>query len=97
MIEVTGVNKMFGEIKALDNIVATIQEGSIFGLIGTNGAGKSTLLRVISGVLKPDTGMAPVSYTHLDVYKRQVPLKRPPGKPGAFGNVQTNCIVKHGA
>ena len=58
MIEVTGVNKMFGEIKALDNIVATIQEGSIFGLIGTNGAGKSTLLRVISGVLKPDTGMA---------------------------------------
>ena len=58
MIEVTGVNKMFGEIKALDNIVATIQESSIFGLIGTNGAGKSTLLRVISGVLKPDTGMA---------------------------------------
>lgn len=58
MIEVTGVNKKFGEIKALDNIVATIQEGSIFGLIGTNGAGKSTLLRVISGVLKPDTGMA---------------------------------------
>lgn len=58
MIEVTGVNKKFGEIKALDNIVATIQEGSIFGLVGTNGAGKSTLLRVISGVLKPDTGMA---------------------------------------
>ena len=58
MIEVTGVNKRFGEIKALDNIVATIQEGSIFGLVGTNGAGKSTLLRVISGVLKPDTGMA---------------------------------------
>ena len=51
MIEVTGVNKRFGEIKALDNIVATIQEGSIFGLVGTNGAGKSTLLRVISGVL----------------------------------------------
>ena len=42
MIEVTGVNKMFGEIKALDNIVATIQEGSIFGLIGTNGAGNTS-------------------------------------------------------
>ena len=42
MIEVTGVNKMFGEIKALDNIVATIQEGSIFGLIGTNGAASPT-------------------------------------------------------
>ena len=57
MIEITGVNKTFGDIKALDNIVATIQEGSIFGLVGTNGAGKSTLLRVMSGVLKADAGM----------------------------------------
>ena len=58
MIEINGVNKSFGEIKALDNIIATIQEGSIFGLVGTNGAGKSTLLRVLCGVLKADTGMA---------------------------------------
>lgn len=57
MIEITGVNKSFGSQKALDNIVATIQEGNIFGLVGTNGAGKSTLLRVMSGVLKADAGM----------------------------------------
>lgn len=57
MIEITGVNKSFGDIKALDNIVATIQDGNIFGLVGTNGAGKSTLLRVMSGVMKADTGM----------------------------------------
>lgn len=58
MIEINGVNKSFGALKALDNIVATIQEGSIFGLVGTNGAGKSTLLRILSGVLKADTGAA---------------------------------------
>lgn len=58
MIEINGVNKSFGDLKALDNIVATIQEGSIFGLVGTNGAGKSTLLRILSGVLKADTGSA---------------------------------------
>lgn len=58
MIEINGVNKSFGDIKALDNIIATIQEGSIFGLVGTNGAGKSTLLRILSGVLKADTGEA---------------------------------------
>lgn len=58
MIEINGVNKSFGNLKALDNIVATIQEGSIFGLVGTNGAGKSTLLRILSGVLKADTGSA---------------------------------------
>ena len=58
MIEINGVNKSFGSLKALDNIVATIQEGSIFGLVGANGAGKSTLLRILSGVLKADTGSA---------------------------------------
>lgn len=58
MIEINGVNKSFGDIKALDNIIATIQDGSIFGLVGTNGAGKSTLLRVLCGVLKADAGMA---------------------------------------
>ena len=58
MIEINGVNKSFGSLKALDNIIATIQEGSIFGLVGTNGAGKSTLLRILCGVLKADTGEA---------------------------------------
>ena len=67
MIEITGVNKSFGDQKALDHIAATIQEGSIFGLIGTNGAGKSTLLRVMSGVLKADAGMVLVDGE--DVYE----------------------------
>ncbi len=58
MIEINGVNKSFGSLKALDNIIATIQEGSIFGLVGTNGAGKSTLLRILCGVLKADAGTA---------------------------------------
>ena len=48
MIEINGVDKHFGEVKALDHIVASIHEGSIFGMVGTNGAGKSTLLRIMS-------------------------------------------------
>ncbi|MGI6093962.1 MAG: ABC transporter ATP-binding protein [Lachnospiraceae bacterium] len=56
MIEVTGLNKSFGMLKAIDNITAEIREGNIFGLIGTNGAGKSTFLRLLCGVLKPDAG-----------------------------------------
>lgn len=67
MIEITGACKSFGEIKALDKIEAVIQEGSIFGLVGTNGAGKSTLLRVMSGVLKADAGMVLVDGE--DVYE----------------------------
>lgn len=56
MIEAKGISKSFGGIKAVDCLSATIQEGSVFGLIGTNGAGKSTFMRMACGVLKPDEG-----------------------------------------
>lgn len=56
MIEAVKVSKSFGDIKAIDNISATIKEGTVFGLIGTNGAGKSSFLRMVCGVLKPDNG-----------------------------------------
>ncbi len=56
MIEAKGISKSFGGIKAVDRLDATIQEGAVFGLIGTNGAGKSTFLRMACGVLKPDEG-----------------------------------------
>ena len=50
MIEINGVNKKFSTTAALNNVIAAVQEKSIFGLVGTNGAGKSTLLRIISSV-----------------------------------------------
>lgn len=56
MIELKNVYKIFRDIHAADNITASIQEGLIFGLVGSNGAGKSTLLRMICGVIKPDSG-----------------------------------------
>ncbi len=56
MIEAVHVKKNFNKIQAVDDISATIQEGSVFGLIGTNGAGKSTFMRMMCGVLKPDEG-----------------------------------------
>lgn len=56
MIEVTNITKSFDDIKALDDVTASIQEGQVFGLIGTNGAGKSTFLRILCGVLKPEEG-----------------------------------------
>ena len=58
MIEIKNVTKHFseGSVAALSDVSLTIEDGDIFGLIGTNGAGKSTLLRIMSGVLKPDSG-----------------------------------------
>lgn len=56
MIEVNNLQKSFEEIKAIDHITAKIEEGHVFGLVGTNGAGKSTFLRLLCGVLKADGG-----------------------------------------
>lgn len=56
MIHIEKVSKQFGTVKALHEITATIEQGSVFGLIGTNGAGKSTLMRILSGIIKPDSG-----------------------------------------
>lgn len=56
MIEIKEVSKLFGEKKALNNVSFTIDDGSVFGLVGSNGAGKSTLLRILSGVFECDGG-----------------------------------------
>ena len=56
MIELKNLDKTFQDIHAVDHISGSIREGMVFGLIGSNGAGKSTLLRMISGIIRPDSG-----------------------------------------
>ncbi|MFQ6112033.1 MAG: ABC transporter ATP-binding protein, partial [Nitrospinota bacterium] len=56
MLEVKGVSKSFGGIKALDNCSLSVRRGTITGLIGPNGAGKTTLFNLIAGVMRPDGG-----------------------------------------
>ena len=56
MIRIKNISKSFGTIKAVNQMDLTIQNGLVFGMLGTNGAGKSTLLRMMAGILKPDSG-----------------------------------------
>lgn len=58
MIEIKNLTKCFGKTKALNEISFSIENGSVFGLVGSNGAGKSTLLRILAGVFKADSGKA---------------------------------------
>ena len=56
VLEVKGVNKRFGGLKALDEVNINVEAGTVHAIIGPNGAGKSTLLNCLVGRLEPDTG-----------------------------------------
>ena len=60
MIEVKSLSKAFGDIKAVNNITFTADNGVVTGLLGPNGAGKSTTLRILYGLLVQDSGTARV-------------------------------------
>ncbi len=55
-VTVSGISKTYGNIKALDNISFTIDQGSFFGLLGPNGAGKSTLINIMAGLTRATAG-----------------------------------------
>jgi ABC-2 type transport system ATP-binding protein len=55
-VEVRGVTKSFGAVRAVDDLSLTVPPGSIYGFIGPNGSGKTTTLRMILNILLPDRG-----------------------------------------
>jgi ABC-type branched-subunit amino acid transport system ATPase component len=56
LLELRGVTKSYGALKAVNEASLAIERGQIVGLIGPNGSGKSTLLNLISGFARPDSG-----------------------------------------
>jgi branched-chain amino acid transport system ATP-binding protein len=56
ILEIGGLSKSFGSVRAADNIVLAVRGGEALGIIGPNGAGKSSLFNLITGDLKPDSG-----------------------------------------
>jgi len=55
-LEIKGLTKNFGGLRAVNDVGLSMEGDQIEGLIGPNGAGKTTLLRLITGILKPDAG-----------------------------------------
>jgi ABC-2 type transport system ATP-binding protein len=56
VIQIEGLNKSFGELKAVDNLNLSVMKGEIFGFLGPNGAGKTTSISILCGLIKPDSG-----------------------------------------
>ena len=57
-IEAHGLTKRFGDFTSVDNVSFTIQQGEIFGFLGSNGCGKSTTMKMLTGLLQATSGTA---------------------------------------
>jgi simple sugar transport system ATP-binding protein len=66
LLELQGVGKEFGAIRALSNVSLSIEPGEVLGLMGDNGAGKSTLVKIIAGNFPPSHGR--VAFEGRDVH-----------------------------
>jgi ABC-2 type transport system ATP-binding protein len=56
VIDVRGLTKTFGEVRAVDDFDLKVPRGAIYGFLGPNGSGKTTTIRMVCGLLKPDSG-----------------------------------------
>ncbi|MEW2519565.1 ATP-binding cassette domain-containing protein [Actinacidiphila alni] len=80
-----GLVKTFGDVKALGGVDLDVPEGTVLGLLGPNGAGKTTAVRVLTTLLKPDSGSAVVA--GIDVLKHPNEVRRHIGLSGQFAAV----------
>ncbi|KFL32160.1 sugar ABC transporter ATP-binding protein [Devosia riboflavina] len=60
-VELRGVSKFYSGVRALEGVDLSCRQGSIHAILGENGAGKSTLIKIMSGVVRPDTGTVSVA------------------------------------
>lgn len=69
ILEVRGLSKNFGALKAVDELELDVYKGDVFGFLGPNGAGKSTSLRMLLDLIKPDKGE--IKFFGLDLNKHR--------------------------
>src|SRR3954462_2306151 len=83
-----GLVKVYGTVRALDGIDLRVPEGTVLGLLGPNGAGKTTCVRILTTLLKPDSGR--VMVRGIDVLARPQEVRRIIGLSGQNAAVDEN-------
>jgi ABC-2 type transport system ATP-binding protein len=84
-IETQGLEKTYGDVRALCGVDLIAEEGTVLGLLGPNGAGKTTLVRILTTLLRPDAGSAHV--LGLDVVSQAGELRKRIGLAGQYAAV----------
>jgi ABC-type sugar transport system ATPase subunit len=74
-LRATGVSKTYGAVRALRDVDFELRAGEVMALLGENGAGKSTIVKVISGLVKPDTGTIEIDGSPADISTSQLSQK----------------------
>ncbi len=72
IIEISNLQKSYGDTKAVDGISFNVEEGSLFAFLGLNGAGKSTTINIICSILKKDGGKVLVNGLDLDTQSDEI-------------------------
>src|SRR5690625_25673 len=95
IVNVQGLQKMFGKFQALSDVTFTVEPGEVVGFIGPNGAGKSTTIRVLLGIIKRDAGKAEIFgkdvwQDSIEIHKR---IAYVPGDVALWGNLTGGEII----
>jgi ABC-type multidrug transport system ATPase subunit len=72
IIKVNNLSKQFKEIKAVDDLSFTVEEGDVYGFLGQNGAGKSTSIRMLLTLIKPTTGNISIFGKNLFTHRNEI-------------------------
>ena len=94
MIDITHINKSYGDLQALHDVSFSVAEGEIFGLIGPDGAGKTTLFRILATLMLADDGQ--VTMLGRDVVSDYIYLRSQIGyMPGRFSLYQDLTVEEN--
>ena len=96
LIELRDVRKIYsakkGEVRALDGLNLSVEEGTVRGLLGPNGAGKTTTVKVLTTLIKPTSGQATVA--GLDVMKQPDDVRKIIGASGQYATIDEELTAR---
>ena len=93
-IEINGISKSYGQVRAVSDVSLKVEEGEIFGLIGPDGAGKTTLFRIMTTLMLADAGNGKIC--GLDIVKDYFRIRKIIGyMPGKFSLYQDLSVKEN--